>query len=158
MDHQQAKNSTKTAVVESKQQHPIVYRLCEQKITIDNNYSIECFEQLLYSTHLALMRSCRMFIFMSTRPDYLIEECKSFINITWKVAINDDEYSTPSVITVKSKLKINTVDVKTWFETKISDPMINSIQSVFFKNLNCLQIHTITCIMDFEDFSSVNNL
>ncbi len=99
-----------------------------------------------------------MFIFMLTRPDYLIEDCKSFINITWKVAIKDGEYSTPSVITVNSKLKINAADVKTWFETKISDPMINAIQNIYFKNLNCLQIHTITCIMDFEDFSSVNNL
>jgi hypothetical protein len=102
-------------------------------------------------------------MFMSTRPDYLMEKCKSFINITWKVTISDDdndddEYLTlPCVITVKSKLKINTADVKTWFETKISNPMINAIQNANFKNLNCLRIHTITCVMNFEDFSSVDN-
>ncbi len=65
---------------------------------------------------------------------------------------------TPSVITVNSKLKINTADVKSWYEKKISDPIINEILNVYFKNLNCLQLHTITCIMDFVDFSSVNNL
>jgi hypothetical protein len=132
---------------------PIIYTICNQRITIDKNYTMECLEQLLYTTHLAIMRSHKIFLIMSSRPDYLDEDCKSFFNIIWKVAINDDKYTSPFVLTINSMLKINTADVKTWFETNISSPMMHTIQNVYFKNSQSLQINTITCIIDFIDLS-----
>lgn len=132
---------------------PEIYRICNQTNIISKNYAVDSLYQLLYSTHLSIMQSYKIFFFMSSRPDYLDDDCKSFFNITWKVVINDERYNTcPFVLTVNSKLKINTADVKSWFDTRISIPLINKIQSVNIKNFKFLQIYAITCVIDFEDF------